>query len=155
MKRKLLALIALLLAAPGVAVAAPNPTSSAFKSVGTLISAQTLAATRSFTLDAQDLQGYGLLAVTTNFTRSAATNVVMTCYASDDLGTTYFNLHSCAVSAGDCTSSPATWTYTTSTSKKWVWRVDVSGVNYLKCEFTGASGAAGDIITVKGYLTSP
>ena len=139
---------------PAVAFAVPAPSGHAYKNLGTLLSAGALNGSPTITLKAKDISGYGLVALDIAFTRVAATNVAMTCTTSTDDGTTKFTLQSCAVSAGDCTSSGASWTKTTSVTGKWTWRVDTVGLNYLQCTFTGASAGATDLLTITGLASS-
>ena len=88
------------------------------------------------------------------FTYNAASKVAMTCYASDDYGSTSFTLQECTNDTGVCTSSDASWEKAVTGSANWVWRVDVSGTTYESCIITFTSGGASDALTVSGFLTT-
>lgn len=153
MKKFILVCLACLV--PSLALAAQNPASHAYHKLNrTLLNAVALnaaAATRTFEVTEQEMAGYSVLALFVKFARSAATDVQMSCTASDDAGTTDYTLHSCAVAAGVCTSSAASWKYTTSSTGNWVWRVDTMGLPRVTCTFSGTSGGANDLVTVTGY----
>lgn len=119
--------------------------------LGVLIDGENLNTATAFTLSAERLRRHRFLTLFVNFTRSAATDVQMTCDVSPDSQTTWFKPQSCAVSAGNCTSTDATWTRTISASDTFVWRVDMAGLQDARCTFTGTSAAFADKITVTGF----
>ena len=99
--------------------------------------------------------GYNLAVIHTlvDYT-SGITEVAMTCSGSDD-DSTLFVIQDCDVTSGVCTSSDASWEKAIAAADtNFVWRVDVTGLRYVSCVMTFASGAADDEITVSGYLTT-
>ena len=156
MKKLFIALAVLLW--PALAGTAQNPTSHAFKKLQTTlindVALNAAAGTRTFALTEQDMRGYGILTVFVDFAHSAATDVQMVCSASDDQGTTDFPVQSCAVAAGVCTSTDANWTKAVAGNDEWIWRVDIVGIPYLECVFSGTSGGASDKVVVTGYLSA-
>jgi len=141
-----------LIAFPAIALATPS--SHEARTVGTLLSAVALnatAATRTITLTEQNMRGFSVAALFIDFNRTAATDVSMTCTGSMDAGTTYFQFQSCDVSAGDCTSTDASWTRTISANDEFIWRVDTMGIPRVQCLFAGTSAGGSDTVTVSAY----
>ncbi len=103
---------------------------------------------------------YRSMALEINFTRSAATNVTMSCETSDDATTTNgagFDLHilSDTATVGTSESDPHVWRFTTSASAKWTWTVANLPHNYLNCWFDGASADGSDKVTVRYRRITP
>jgi hypothetical protein len=119
---------------------------------GKLLDAATLAADRSFTISTSGARGYGLLTLYISLTWDAASAVALTCTGSNDGNTTDYALQSCSVASGACTSSDASWSKAVTASKKWIWRVDVEGIEDIECTFTDTGGGASDTLTVYGQF---
>ena len=70
-------------------------------------------------------------------------------------GTNLFVLQDCSTASGVCTSSDASWSKAISAAdKKWVWRVDGTGMYYLSCTATVTNGTANEHITVSGMVNT-
>lgn len=83
-----------------------------------------------------------------------ATAVTMTCSASDDKST-LFVIQSCAVATGVCTSTDASWSKAISAAdKKWIWRVDLTGMVYASCVVAVTGGTANEHVTVTGWVST-
>lgn len=124
----------------------------------TSVAASTLASTRyTGWLPVQEKRSVVLEIA---FTRSAATNVTMTCQSTNDTTTANgsgFDVHILGDSGtvGTSDSTPHTWRYTTSTTKKWSWTVSNLPHNYVNCAFAGASGGSSDLLTVRYSGVTP
>jgi hypothetical protein len=123
---------------------------------GALISAQTLASTRSFTLEQlADRGSYGLLVlhICTTDTDNSVSLITMTCTASDDDNTTDYTLQDVTVTTGVCASVDASWTKNPGANTTcWPWRVDIEGFEDVECSFANTGGTAADTITVRASL---
>lgn len=111
-----------------------------------------LQASRAWTHDGTDNESWGLMTVLVNLSQqNTVTRVDLTCTGSDDGNTTDFALQDCAISAGACTSSDATWQKTVAAADQWVWRVDLLGLPDWECTMSvgAGSGTSTDVITVK------
>ncbi len=132
---------------------AQGPTFNYRKVPTAVINNQTLAAPRSFTRN--DIQGYGLLVIYVDHSaHNTLTKLAMACTATNDGGTTDFELQDCTLAAGDCDSADASWTKGSVLSpiagvKKWPWRVDITGFEEVTCTFTPTTGSATDYLTVE------
>lgn len=113
-----------------------------------VISAASINTAKTFTLTEAEMGGFGMLGIFVEYTNSAGTAVVMTCTGSNDDGTTDFALQSCAVSAGTCTSTDATWSNAVSGDEDWMWKVDTQGALSVTCSFTATGGDGSDVATV-------
>ena len=112
---------------------------------------------RSFSL--ARLAGWGLLVVyVDHHTHATLTKVVMNCTATNDAGTTDFEIQDCTLILGDCRSEDATWTKGDPTAisgvKRWPWRIDIMGYEQVDCTLTFTGGSAGDFITLEGTQMS-
>lgn len=123
-------------------------------SLGTLLSTTTLdASSTSITWDAEMKQGsWGelIIYVTVTDGSNSVTALNMTCYGSKNGGTTLYTLQSISVASGVGTSYDASWTKDPSaitSPKRWIWRVDIEGIEDAKCIFTDTGGDASDSIS--------
>jgi hypothetical protein len=99
--------------------------------------------------------GYSNALLIFDFTHSAATSVTMVCTGSIDGGTTKAVLQDVVFSAGVGTSSDKSRVKAVVGDKVWPWTVDgIRGFRDVECTVTSAAGAAGDLLTVTGYLTT-
>ena len=95
-----------------------------------------------------------------NYTRSSGTAVTMTCQTSDSAATANgsgFDIHiiTDGTPVGTSVSTPHTWSYTTSSSKKWTWTITNLPHDYINCALTATAGGAGDTVVVKSRGVSP
>lgn len=112
-----------------------------------LVSARSFTTTRSN----DNRSAFNLLNVYIDHDDSAngtVTRVDMTCVGiTDNLdspgSTEEFIIQVCSVSSGVCTSSDNDFQKTVSGTedKKWIWRVDVSGLQNIKCTFDAGAGS--------------
>ena len=125
--------------------------------VATIAATAMDAASSTFEVENAKLAGvYGLLLVLVTVTdaNDSTTAVTMTCTTSADNNSTDYTLQVCTTAAGACTSSNASWVKDPSaitSPKRWVWRVDVEGLEDYECTFTDTGGAAADTIAVSAY----
>lgn len=156
MKKLLLALPAylfLLLASPSYGDVGPKNlvTVTANPLINT-----TLAATRSFSLTQLTNSGtYGLLVLYVSVTdaNNSVTALGMSCTSSLDGNTTDYTLQDITIAAGVGTSVDASWTKDPSaitSPKRWVWRVDIEGLEDVECTITNTGGTAADTLRVDG-----
>lgn len=103
----------------------------------------------AITTDALSTTGYRYFMFEFTYVYSAATAVTMTCQYSND-ATTWYNQQLLAyVSGGTFSSAARVWSYTTGAANaNWAWTVPCRA-QYLRCTFTGTSGAVGDLLTVR------
>lgn len=120
------------------------------------------AASGTFEVENLKLSGtYGLMILFLALTdaNDSCTAVTMSCTGSPDNNTTDYTLQSCTTVTGVCTSADASWVKdasgnTTVDTKRWVWRVDIEGMEDVECTFTDTSGAAADSLRVEAYLAT-
>ena len=122
--------------------------------LGALLTAQTLASSRSFSLTESQLRGYAVLSVMINFTYNAATAITMSCTGNDGVSASAFIPQSCDTANGVCTATDASFTKAVSASKILVYRVNIVGFNAVTCTIAGTGGGASDLITVNGTLST-
>jgi hypothetical protein len=158
MHRIITTLLVLSLAAP---VAAGEEGRALQYGLGTLLNGVALnavAATRTANIDLQNERtGYDVLALHIAHTNaSGALTITMDCFNDPDAGDAVTaQLQDCTVSTGTCTSSDADWSKAVTTSKTWVWRVDVAGLpGQVNCVFAASGAGATDTILVKGWLVT-
>ncbi len=116
-----------------------------------------LTTSRSFTLNVDNRNNWGLLSVWVNFSYNTVTRVDMTCTNSLDGGTTEYEIQSCDNSTiGVCVSEDSgVFRKTVSANKKWgPWRLNVEGIADVTCTFSvgAGSGSSSDKITVTTRL---
>lgn len=126
-----------------------------------LIDAQTMASSRSFSINRDNTAGgFGVLTlwVTLTDANQSITRFDATCTVSDDGNASDYTPQDCTAGA-TCTSTDAgIWQKATPTSgvttKRWPWRLDVNGLPDIECTFSvgTGSGAAADLLTVKGRI---
>lgn len=155
-----LALIAALLVAPAAHAGGGSTENCA--DLGTVISAQTMASSRSFTYDwPNTFGGYDTLAlyITLLDADVSITRFDITCTVSDDGNVTDYAPQECTVASGVATcvdagvwqkASPATAADTV----YWSNRLDLVGFPDFQCAFSvgAGSGTAADVLTVKARL---
>lgn len=116
------------------------------------------ASSSSFSWTQPSNQGaFGLLMVYVQLTDAddSCTAITMSCTSARtnmNSGNVY-TLQSCTTASGVCTSSDSSWVKdasgnTSSDIKRWVWRVDIEGLEDGTCTFTDTAGAAADSIRV-------
>ena len=128
---------------------------------GVVITAATLdAASTTFTYDNLPKNGtWGLMLVYVKVTDSndSVTALTMSCTGSIDDNTTDYSMTSCSVTAGVCTSTVATFVIDPSgitSPKKWLWRVDIEGIEDIQCVFTDTGGLIADTLDVSASLAA-
>lgn len=90
----------------------------------------------------------------------ATTAVTMRCETSED-GTVAndagYDVHILEASgtSGTSTSNTHTWSNAVTADEKWTWSVANLPHQYINCVFTGTSGDANDVLTVKHKRISP
>jgi len=88
----------------------------------------------------------------------SVTAITMNCAASPDLNTTNWFLQTCTVSGATATCvMPLTFVTDPSgltSPKRWMSRVDIEGVQSMKCVFTNTGGTAADSIRVLAALST-
>lgn len=129
----------------------------ASKSLGRLlnnVSCTALVGARTFTLPQAATLGYEISVFQLNHTHVSATDVRLTCQASQDNQTTWAALTACSVSAGLATCDDAVFKRDVATTENWVFRVDMAGTTDLKCVVTCTGAAAGDLVTVYGRMVT-
>lgn len=118
------------------------------------------ASSTSFSLTNLPTTGtWGLLMVYVSITDSdnSTTAINMSCTGSTDDNSTDYTLQDVAVAAGVGTSTNLSWTKNPSaitSPKRWLWRVDIEGIEDIECTFTDTGGAAADSITVTTVLAT-
>lgn len=145
--------LALLFATPAFAKPTASQPGLLNYPVATGISAETFAAAR--TTDTISIPGgnYNLLVLKINYSASANSgDITMTCYEGET--TDPYVIQSVTVAKGVGTSVDASWLKAVTGTKKFPWRVDVTGFINVHCTLDHSSGAAGDVFTVTGYLTT-
>ncbi len=119
---------------------------------GTLISAATLDANRSYTVQRKNQGAWGVLVnyISVTDDNTSISDITMTCYAGYDGNAPAYTIQDCSIVSGACTSNDATWSKdpAPSATTKWVWRVDIEGLEDVKCEFVPTGGAVADTISV-------
>ncbi len=126
--------------------------------LGTLISAQDLSASRSFSVN-NNVLGMGIMLLLVDLTdaNSSVTNLTMTCTVSDNDNVSDFKMQTCSLAAGVCTSNDTTWSKSNpgGSTGDLVWRVDILSIpGDTECTFTDTGGDGSDTITVRGYASS-
>ena len=130
--------------------------------LGVLISAETLASSRSFEIERElgnEAWGLALLYVTITDTDNSETGVSVDCTASEDDNTTPFRVPACVWDGTNtrynCEAGPLFWNPTDETTpKKQVFRVDVEGFVDLECTMTFTGGSASDTISTTVTLAT-
>lgn len=127
--------------------------------LGTLKAATSLTSAVAFTIPESqscNLMGYDLLVLTMHFTHANNGALTTTCTVSDDAGVTDAAPTTCATASGTCTLSFAGVFVTPSLTadKDYVIRADIGGYRHIECSTAhGGAPAAGDTLSVTGYLT--
>lgn len=102
-------------------------------------------ATRTWTSNADDGQGYAVGIFQLNFTYNAATALTATCSVSMDGQTTWAQLNGCDdTTDGVCTLQDASWTKGVTANENIPFRVDFLGYPDIKCVITCTGGGASD-----------
>jgi hypothetical protein len=104
-----------------------------------------VAASRTFTLATV---GFGKVTVQANLTRTAATDLRLTCTASLDEGASYGSVTSTSIAAGTGTVSAYVDVFAVSGSANVLLEYDVRTYDKLRCVVSGTSGGANDLITI-------
>lgn len=135
-------------AAPGV----PLMGIGVVRQLGTLVNAATLdAASSTFSVDS--IAGYHVISLTFDLTRSAATQIAMSCTQSNDSGTTNAELQDCHSTNGVCDLDDASMTKTVAGNKTWNYRIDIKGMSgQVDCTVTDTNGGSSDVLTVTGEM---
>jgi hypothetical protein len=121
--------------------------------IKTGIAAETFASAR--TTDTIEVPGgnYNLLVLKVNYSASAnAGNITMSCFEGTIAAP--FAIQSCTVDTGVGTCVDASWLKAVTTTDTFAWRVDITGFTNVHCTLDHSAGAAGDVFTVTGYLTT-
>lgn len=127
---------------------------NAYVSSGEKINNQGLDATRTFELENLRQSGTWdvmLVYVQVTDADNSTTALNMSCTASEDNNTTDWALQECTVAGGVATCLNLSWTKNPSTitsPKKWLWVVNISGIEDIECTFTDTGGVAGDLLDV-------
>jgi hypothetical protein len=125
--------------------------------IGTLVNAQTMESSRSFSMDRTNgITGFTRLALLIELTdaNTSITRFDVTCTESVDGNTTDYEPQECTVASGTATCvDSGVWQKASPGTAKWTYGVNLK-LPDLECTFsvgTGA-GAAADLLTVKGRL---
>lgn len=123
------------------------------KPLGVLINNLDLTTSRTIDIGNQG-KGYGVLGLYFKHTNSGASNISMTCTASDDAHATPFDIQTCDTTTipGTCTSIDAKWSKDVAGNKNWPWRVEIESFEDIRCTVTNTGGGASDFIKVTGRL---
>lgn len=123
---------------------------------GPQISAQGMDSSQSFEITGSPSNNFGLASVLLDLTdaNTSITSFDMSCVGKVGLVDDEFTLQSCATSAGVCTSSDASWAKASPGTAKWVWRVDMEGIQTLKCTLSvgAGTGTGADLLTARVRL---
>lgn len=86
---------------------------------------------------------------------SAASNIALRCYASEDEGVTFGQLPACTPDGvGGCTYYAAVHNVPVSAVAAMPVRVDIEGHVEVKCVATCTAGVAADTVTITGHLVT-
>lgn len=85
-------------------------------------------------------------------TRSAGTDMTMTCTRSLNNGTTKGTMQNCTDSSGTCTHNTVTLKSPTSSTETLAWELTVLGWPYSQCTMASASSTGSDLLVVTGAL---
>lgn len=127
--------------------------------IGTLISAQTMESSRSFSMDrVNGITGFTKLALQISLTdaNTSITRFDVTCTESSDGNSEDYTPQECTVASGVCTASDSgVWQKASPGTKKWTYGVNLK-LPDMECTFSvgAGAGAAADLLTVKGRLCS-
>ena len=124
--------------------------------IGAKVTGQTLDASHSFELE-DVARGFSVMSlmITVTDANDSVTALTMTCTGSMDNNTTDYTLQSVSVSSGVGTGSNSSWVFDPSgvtSPKRWLWRVDIEGIEDVECTFTDTGGVVADILDVSVYL---
>lgn len=98
--------------------------------------------------------GYATLEVQINFTRVAGTALMLTWYCSKDMGTTYGQMSSQAISSGAATLNPFVQTWTTSTTGNYTFPgVDVRRCDMAKAVLAVTGGGSSDYVDTEAIAS--
>jgi hypothetical protein len=126
--------------------------------LGTLINAQDLSASRSFSIN-NAILGMGIMTLLIDLTdaNSSVTNLSMTCTISDTDNVTDFKMQTGSIASGTITLFDSTWSKNNpgGSTGDIVLRVDTIGTpGDTECTFSDTGGDGSDTITVRGYASS-
>lgn len=138
-----------ILAFPSVSLASGSMSYADFGEKLTNVPCSASENLRSITTPSASALGYAVANFQINLTRTAATAVIMKCYASMDSNQTYAQFQTCSVTSGVCQSSDASWTKTVTASTNWIWRVDFLGNSDVRCIVECLNGTPSDLITAR------
>jgi hypothetical protein len=149
--RHLAAALTVLIAAPAMAQEAPL---HRVRDLGALLASTVLSGSPSFTISNPG-GGYAKASLTMVRTRSAGTDMTMTCTQSRNGGTTKAKIQTCEFTAasGTCTHYDVTWKSATSSTETLTWEVTTLGYPLTYCTLASTS-ADTDTIAVTGMLVS-
>lgn len=154
MKTKALLFLAAIFAS-ATAYAGPGP-QQACSNYGVALDDAQMDSNQSFDIGGSASTGYGLATVHLDLTdaNTSITSFQMQCFGKYASEADEYKLQSCTTSSGACTSDDATWTKASPGSSKWLWRVDIEGLQSFKCTMSvaGGTGASADTITAKVRL---
>ena len=142
-----------------LSLGAVGPT-QAYISLGEKIPLTTLdAATTSFQVDRSSGGIFGLMMIYIEVVDAddSVTAIDMACTASDDQSTTVWALQTCTVAAGTATCLDLAYTKNPAaiaTPKRWMYRLDIEGVQSVECTFTDTGGTVLDTIRVVVALST-
>lgn len=122
-----------------------------------LISANQMTTSRSFSLNRDNAYGYEVLTLFVELTdaNTSITRFDATCTVSTDGNTTDYTPQECTSSSGTYTCvDTGVWQKASPGTKNWPIRIDVTGFPDVECTFSvgAGSGASADLLTVKGRL---
>lgn len=141
----------ILLFAPPAKEAQAALSGNVCRNVNTVITAAGMDSSQSFSIDTTPGQNYGLATVFLSLTdaNTSITSFQMQCFGNYRKGSDDFKLQSCSTASGVCTSDDATWTKASPGTSNWLWRVDIEGLQSIKCTMSvaGGTGASADLLT--------
>jgi len=114
-----------------------------------------VACNTTLTFDAKSVGGFRFLRLNVKLTRSAATDVQMTCKGGDASTDVTYKIPVEQYVGATAYTKQKTWRYpesgvNLSGSDSWTWLVDLYEYLYVQCSFVCTSGAVGDLLSVSG-----
>lgn len=123
-----------------------------YRDRGTLLDTTLLSGSPTFTLNNPGA-GYAVALLTMVRTRSAGTDMSMTCVRSNDGFITSAKVQICSYAGGTCTHADVTWKSATSSTETLAWEVGILGWIQTTCTLTSTS-ATTDTIKVLGSMVT-
>ena len=123
-----------------------------YRDRGTLLDTTLLSGSPTFTISNPGA-GYAVALLTMVRTRSAGTDLSMTCARSNDGFVSSAKVQICSYAGGTCTHADVTWKSATSVTETLAWEVGILGWIQTKCTLTSTS-ATTDTIKVDASVVT-